>query len=34
VDISPENQNTQDTICKTGETQEEGKPKCGYFSPS
>jgi hypothetical protein len=23
-------QNTQDTICKTHETQEE-RPKCGYF---
>jgi hypothetical protein len=21
-------------ICKTSETQEEGKPKCGYFDPS
>ena len=33
-DISPEAQNTQDTICKTHETQEEGRPKCGYFDPS
>jgi hypothetical protein len=24
----------QDTICKTHETQEEGRPKCGYFIPS
>jgi hypothetical protein len=31
VDISPETLNTQDTICKTHETQEEGRPKCGYF---
>jgi hypothetical protein len=34
VDISPESQNTQDTICKTHETQEEGRTKCGYFDPS
>jgi hypothetical protein len=34
VDIIPEAQNTQETICKTHETQEEGKPKCGYFDPS
>ena len=26
MDISPEAQNTQDTICKTHETQEEGRP--------
>jgi hypothetical protein len=26
-------QNTQDTICKTHETQEE-RSKCGYFYPS
>ena len=32
MDISPEAQNTQDTICKTHETQE-GRPKCGYFLP-
>jgi hypothetical protein len=25
---------TQDTICKTHETQEEGRSKCGYFSSS
>jgi hypothetical protein len=25
--------NTQDTIHKTHETQEEGRPKCGYFNP-
>jgi hypothetical protein len=31
VDISPEAQNTQDTICKTHETQEEGRAKCGYL---
>jgi hypothetical protein len=30
VDISPESTNTQDTICKTHETQE-GRPKCGYL---
>jgi hypothetical protein len=23
-----------DRICKTHETQEEGRPKCGYFVPS
>jgi hypothetical protein len=28
VDISPEGLNTQDTICKAHETQEEGRPKC------
>jgi hypothetical protein len=27
VDISPEAQTTQDTVCKTNETQEEGRPK-------
>jgi hypothetical protein len=27
VDISTEAQNSQDTICKTHETQEEGRPK-------
>ena len=26
--------NTQGTICKTHETQEEGRPKFGYFVPS
>ena len=26
MDISPEAQTTQDTICKTYETQEEGRP--------
>jgi hypothetical protein len=31
LDISPEAQNTQDTIYKTRETQEEGRPNCGYF---
>ena len=31
MDISPEAQNTQDAICKLHETQEEGRPKCGYF---
>jgi hypothetical protein len=34
VDISSEAWNTQDTIRKTLETQEEGKPKYGYFNPS
>ena len=29
MDISPEAQNTQDTICKTHETQEEERPKWG-----
>ncbi|KRY62485.1 hypothetical protein T4D_3165 [Trichinella pseudospiralis] len=29
----PETYNTQDTICKTHGTQEEGRPKCGYFIP-
>jgi hypothetical protein len=24
----------QDTICKTPETEEEQKPKCGHFAPS
>jgi hypothetical protein len=33
-DINPETQSTQDTICKTHETQEEGRQKCGYFDPS
>jgi hypothetical protein len=31
VDISPEAQNTQDTIHKPHETQEEGRPQCEYF---
>ena len=26
--------NTQDTIHKLHETQEQGTPKCGYFDPS
>jgi hypothetical protein len=34
VEISPEAQNAQDTIRKTHETQEEGRPKCVYFDPS
>jgi hypothetical protein len=34
VDISPEAWNTQDTIHKLNETQEEGRPKCGYFDSS
>jgi hypothetical protein len=33
VDISPETQNTQDTIFKTQENQEEGRPIGGYFTP-
>jgi hypothetical protein len=31
---STEEWNTQDTIRKTQETQEEGIPNCGYFDPS
>jgi hypothetical protein len=34
VDISPEAQYTQDTIHRTHEAQEEGRPKCAYFGPS
>jgi len=34
MDISPEAQNTQDSICKTHESQEVGRPKCGYYGPS
>jgi hypothetical protein len=34
VDIIPEAQNTQDTIHRPRETQEEGRPKCVYFSSS
>ena len=34
VDIIPESQNTQNTICKTHEPQEEGIPKCRYFDLS
>jgi hypothetical protein len=30
VDSRPEAQNTQDTIHKPHETQEEGRPKCLY----
>jgi hypothetical protein len=26
--------NNFDTICKTHETQEKGRPKCGHFAPS
>ena len=33
-DISPEAQNTRDTIHKPHETQEERRQKCGYFNPS
>jgi hypothetical protein len=31
MDISPEAQNTQDTIPRPHEAQEEGRPNCGYF---
>jgi hypothetical protein len=34
VDINPEVWNMQDTIHRPNETEEEGRPKCGYFSPS
>jgi hypothetical protein len=34
VDISPEARNSQDKIHKPHETQEEGRPKCGYFDTS
>ena len=34
MDISPEARNTQDTVHKLHETQEKGRPKCGYFDPS
>jgi hypothetical protein len=34
VHIFPEVQNTQDKICKTHETEGEGRPKCVYFDPS
>jgi hypothetical protein len=34
VDISPEAQNTQDTIQRTNEAQEEERPKYGYFGIS
>jgi hypothetical protein len=33
VDISPETQNTQNTIYKTQENQEEGRPMGGYIIP-
>ena len=32
--ISPEAQNTQDTIHRPHEAQEEGRPKCDYFGTS
>ena len=32
--IIPESQNTQDIIHRPNEVQKEGRPKCGYFSPS
>jgi hypothetical protein len=31
VDISSEVWNTQDTIHRQHETQEQGRPQCGYF---
>ena len=34
VDVSPEVWNTQDTIHRPHEAQEEGKPKCGCFGLS
>jgi hypothetical protein len=34
VDISPKAWNTQNTIHRPYEAQEEERPKCGYFSPS
>jgi hypothetical protein len=34
VVISPEVQNTQDTIHRPHEFQEERRPQCGYFGPS
>ena len=33
VDISPKVHKTQDSIHRPHEAQEEGRPKCGYFSP-
>ena len=32
--LSPEAQNTQNTIHRPHEAQEEGRQKCGYFGPS
>jgi hypothetical protein len=34
TDISPKARNTQDTIHRPHEAQEDGRPKCGYFSLS
>ena len=34
MDISPEVRNTQDTIHRLHEAQEEGRSKCGYFCRS
>ena len=34
MNIRPEAQNTQDTIHRPYEAQEEGRPKCGHFDPS
>jgi hypothetical protein len=33
MDISPEAQNTQDTICKTHETQGKERTNSGFFGP-
>ena len=32
MDIKPEIRNTQESIHRLHEAQEEGRPKCGYFS--
>ena len=32
--IRPETQNTQETIHRPHEAQEEGRSKCGYLGPS
>jgi hypothetical protein len=34
MDIIPEVQNTQDSIYRPHEAQEEGRPQRGYFGPS
>ena len=34
VDISPKAWNTQNTVHRPHEAQEEGRPKCEYFDPS
>ena len=33
-DINPKSQNTQDTIHRPHEAQEDRRPKCGYLDPS